>query len=740
MKNVLRNLLVFGFIIGLAFTGNAFRADLPLGALPKPNPAKAKLRAKSAQKAPTKARKAAAESITDAQIVWDAKTGAPGSIRTVNLQTVKLGGKGIKLKADASYNQRAIDVLDRLSSAYGIKDAASEFTAYQVRTDDMNYNHVRIKQRYKGLIVFGADLIVHFNANGTAYQVNGRYVPDIAVDTTPVLKADQALAIAQADLAQNKQPAGKLLKDPELVIFAHNGATPRLAYQLTFVDPKPASWLYWIDAENGQVLLSYNNLQSAGSATTVSGKILSGEGGGSVSITGWLESSRYYLYNPTLRYIIRNADTTGSFYDSGYQAQRTTSGWGASDRIEVSAANNFANVMRYFDGYWGWQGYDDAGSVAIAYVHYKYGSDYNNAYWDGNNKYFLFLDGDNSSFAGLTTLDICGHEFGHAVDQYSGNLTYAGEPGGLNESFSDCMGALVEFYYQPDGRYSYPNRTAGKSDWLLGEDSTYVSSSTALRDMRNPSRFNQPSRYHGTGWWDTDDTSSGNDYGGVHYNSGVHNFMFYLLCEGGSGNNDGISYNVTGIGIAAGGAVCKRTLLTYITSSTDFAACKTAWLSAAADVNSAYVSSVEAAWDAVYFTGGGGANPNAYLAYAWAYNGYYYAYLADYYYWPYDYYHYLYYAYSYSYYGYLYAYYAYYYDYYYGDDYGYAYYAYYYTYYGYLYADAAYTYSTGDVYSYYAAYYNYYASIYAYYVYINYYGISNLKSPAAIDTAKIAVE
>jgi bacillolysin len=44
--------------------------------------------------------------------------------------------------------------------------------------------------------------------------------------------------------------------------------------------------------------------------------------------------------------------------------------------------------------------------------------------------------------------------------------------------------------------------------------------------------------------------TSGNDYGGVHYNSGVLNYWFYLLSQGGAGTNDkGNAFTVTGIGI-----------------------------------------------------------------------------------------------------------------------------------------------------------------------------------------------
>ena len=37
-----------------------------------------------------------------------------------------------------------------------------------------------------------------------------------------------------------------------------------------------------------------------------------------------------------------------------------------------------------------------------------------------------------------------GHEFGHAVTQYSAALAYEGQSGALNESVSDVFGSMVK--------------------------------------------------------------------------------------------------------------------------------------------------------------------------------------------------------------------------------------------------------------------------------------------------------
>ncbi|MEO8710528.1 MAG: M4 family metallopeptidase, partial [Parafilimonas sp.] len=108
----------------------------------------------------------------------------------------------------------------------------------------------------------------------------------------------------------------------------------------------------------------------------------------------------------------------------------------------------------------------------------------------------------------------------------------------------------------------------------------------------------QPDTYLGTYWY----TGSG-DNGGVHYNSGVGNFMFYLLVTGGSGTNDnGDSYTVSGIGLSEADQILYRTNTTYLVPTSQYADWRTACINAAVDLygaSSNEVNQVENAWHAV---------------------------------------------------------------------------------------------------------------------------------------------
>ncbi len=105
----------------------------------------------------------------------------------------------------------------------------------------------------------------------------------------------------------------------------------------------------------------------------------------------------------------------------------------------------------------------------------------------------------------------------------------------------------------------------------MGEDCWLPAGSSALRDMQDPQRLGQPSYYHGTYWY-----FGPNDNGGVHTNSGVANFAYYLLAMGGSGTNDGLSYNIIGIGEPAAAAVALRANYHYHTPGAQYADARTA--------------------------------------------------------------------------------------------------------------------------------------------------------------------
>ena len=171
---------------------------------------------------------------------------------------------------------------------------------------------------------------------------------------------------------------------------------------------------------------------------------------------------------------------------------------------------------------------DGAGLPLLASVHY--GSQYDNAFWDGGQ--MVFGDGDGLVFGRFTaSLSVIGHELAHGVTQYSANLAYEGQSGALNESASDVFGALVEQHAR--------QQSADQASWLIGEGLfTDQVEGNALRSMKEPGTAydddvlgKDPQPGHMDDYIETTD-----DNGGVHLNSGIPNKAFYLTASALGGN------------------------------------------------------------------------------------------------------------------------------------------------------------------------------------------------------------
>ena len=448
--------------------------------------------------------------------------------------------------------------------------------------DRSGNRHVRTVQTYRGVPVAGAEVVVHINDQNKVYRITGTYLPDLVLSVEPSISESDALEAGLREFQNNHDVV--VSQDPELVIFGK-----RLAYHyiLSHLYPDPGRWIYYVDAHSGRVLWRYNDMQSAtpgesGSYWNLSGKRLAGEDGTQVTVPGWYDAATgfYFLYNASNNWGVYDED-------SADWEQQNTADWSANDPAAVSAAYNLELTQSYVASALGRDGFDDQSALAKATVHF--GSNLVNAYWTGSE--LLFGDGDGSTANELAVLDVVAHEYGHALTDYTSNLIYLNESGALNEGYSDILGALVEFWAQPDGSADYPLSTPGTSDWLIGEDSWL--SQEALRNLRDPVAYSFPAYYQGTNWYFGD-----SDNGGVHNNSNVLCHAFYLLAEGGSGSIDGYPYNLSGIGITDAGQIALRANLYYHLSTDGYPEARQAWMDAADDLGLSS-DAVEAVFDAV---------------------------------------------------------------------------------------------------------------------------------------------
>ena len=176
-----------------------------------------------------------------------------------------------------------------------------------------------------------------------------------------------------------------------------------------------------------------------------------------------------------------------------------------------------------------------------------------NAFWNGD-KVFIG-NGDCDQYGPLTTLDVIGHEFTHGVIDYTSNLVYQDEYGALNESLADIFGKALE--------YKYDNENF---NWLIGNKFQTADLDNGFRDMSDPNTKNDPKFYLGEDWH-----TSTSDRGGVHTNSGVFNYWFYLLVEGESGTNEvGYNYDVQALGIDDAMQIVFGSMSGYFSENTNY--------------------------------------------------------------------------------------------------------------------------------------------------------------------------
>ena len=103
-----------------------------------------------------------------------------------------------------------------------------------------------------------------------------------------------------------------------------------------------------------------------------------------------------------------------------------------------------------------------------------------NAFWNGSRVEFGHSS-DNRRL--LTMIDVLGHEFGHAINQFTpGGSSGGNEAGGMNESTGDIFGALTEFY---------ANNAERQGRLHVGELANLVGNGP-IRYMADPSKARRP--------------------------------------------------------------------------------------------------------------------------------------------------------------------------------------------------------------------------------------------------------
>jgi len=531
---------------------------------------------------------------------------------------------------NGSLENKAYNFVLNAKELLTLNSPEEELVVLSSEVDKLGMTHVKMQQVYNGIKVYGAQLIYH--DNGREEILNGRYKTTPRLESlTPQLTKSNAINKAIEVGGEIIEPSHDNFQlfdfeksEGELVIYYHDDQ-PRLVYHIELYHSIIDKWDYFIDALTGEVVNKYegickfhNHHSSIEGSEKTDDEILINlnnstmpppDGpvvsdaldlfGDARTINSYQIGNKYYLIDASRTmfdavnsnlpndpigsvWTINAFNTSPENNDFNYDHVSSGTNSFFGNNTGVSAHFNGGEAYEYFKNVHNRESINGAGGNVVGLINISDadGSSLGNAFWNG---VAMFYGNGDASFQPLARgLDVAGHEMSHGVIQSTANLEYQGESGALNESFADVFGAMID-----------------RADWNIGEDVVKTTSfpSGALRSLEDPhngaatGNFNQgwqpriySERYTGT-----------QDNGGVHINSGIPNYAFFLFASNANVGKDRAEQ------------VYYRALNNYLTKSSQFIDARLAVVQASLDLyNESVAQAARDAFDAVEIFNGEG--------------------------------------------------------------------------------------------------------------------------------------
>lgn len=427
----------------------------------------------------------------------------------------------------------------------------SKLIASQTHTDFNGTAHYRFNQTYLDYPVWGAQAVIH-SYSASHVTMNGAIYENLQKDLGSVSPFSEQLKDQIASQSLNNSTPEAV--QPIVYIDKNNGA--HWAYLLSYSMDKPVRRIKMIvDVKTQQVLQRWSDLHTSlidkiekkfedaekkkqDNAARFEDVLASGYGGNAgigeyvfgeafpkLLVKRDVKNSLCYLENNDVA--VENAKDGNRLYE--FSCKANPNHLYHNDYDKVNGAFSPSNDAFYAGEvikklYREWYGIpalkNSNGTPMQINMHVHYGDRYENAYWDSQNHYMVFGDGD-QQFYPMTSVGIVAHEVSHGFTQQHANLIYMNQSGALNEAFSDMAAQAAEFY------------AFGESSWLIGERVTKTAK--PLRYMYDPTQDGVSiGNARDYGWFVnavkryTDDLGDQQDII-VHCTSGVYNKFFYVL-------------------------------------------------------------------------------------------------------------------------------------------------------------------------------------------------------------------
>jgi Zn-dependent metalloprotease len=323
------------------------------------------------------------------------------------------------------------------------------------RIETEGFETTRFQHYYNGIEVFGSQTFHHTGAAGSVVQ---NLLAKFDVSTEPQVDSDTAVSIARSMVG-----ARELSGAPELKILPTAGQDQaRLVYFIRFASQEDLPGrLMILDAHSGELVANISQeveIVPVQVFSTLTAFSLQRASGPCQQVTAKGDPVQFNL-QACHEVIVNDQPQAGADADA------------------VRALNNTNRVLAYYASNFKRLSYDGQGSQIINIVHA--GRRYANAFWDTQNSFMAYGDGDGVQLGDMTLgLDIAGHEMTHGVTSRTANFIAMGEPGALNEANSDFFGKMIA----ADGTWSI-----GAAVFLHPRPGA-----NAIRDLQNPARLSSP--------------------------------------------------------------------------------------------------------------------------------------------------------------------------------------------------------------------------------------------------------
>ena len=503
----------------------------------------------------------------------------------------------------SSWRSKADVWMDAAAETLEIDKEKTSFDVIDQWTDELGQTHLKMQQLHNGIKVYAGEIILHGQKNQIFFQ-NGFYVKSERFNTykSDVIPQTEAISNVASQLTNLREDwkviNGIDLKiekeqwESELVYYQNSEGRYDLMYHIKVYPNLAEHYEYFVDGQSGKIIDHFSTIchfhhsvkshdhknctHHKAEKKEAKLSVMPPDGPSSTTATDLLGNNRQintYAFNDFF-FLIDASRSMFSSSKSTIPDQPSGAIWTidlnntspANDNAEyshvVSNNNSFSNssegVSAHYNAGEAYEYYENTfnresisqslqgdGQTIHSFVNVadEFGNSMGNAFWNGVGIYYGNGDSQFNSLG--RALDVAGHEMSHGVIQNTANLEYRNESGALNESFADIFGAMID-----------------RDDWLMGEDVVKTSAfpSGALRDLSDPHNGAATGDF-GRGWQPrhfNERFTGPEDNGGVHINSGISNYAFYLFATN------------SNVGKERAERVYYRALTTYLTKSSGF--------------------------------------------------------------------------------------------------------------------------------------------------------------------------